>query len=133
MHHMSRAKPIAIWGVSGLLTALYLFSGGSKLLDFQPGGGVAEAAGHFGYPVAFMYFVGACEVAGAVGLLIPRLATLAAAGLSILMLGAFVSHLQAGDPMQNAVAPLIALVLLIVVALARRDALLSRGASQSPG
>ena len=71
MHHTSRAKPIAIWGVSGLLTALYLFSGGSKLLDIQPGGGVAEAARHFGYPVAFMYFVGACEVAGAVGLLIP--------------------------------------------------------------
>ena len=131
MHRTSRAKPIAIWGVSGLLTALYLFSGGSKLLDFQPGGGVAEAAGHFGYPVAFMYFVGTCEVAGAVGLLIPRLATLAAAGLSILMLGASVSHLQAGDPMQNAVVPLIALVLLIVVALARRSDLLSRGASQS--
>ncbi len=128
----TRARLIAIWGVSGLLTALYLFSGGSKLLDLQPGGGIAEAAAHFGYPVAFMYFVGACEVAGAVGLLIPRLATLAAAGLSILMLGAFVSHLRAGDPIQNAVVPLIALVLLIVGALARRSDLLSRGAPQSP-
>ncbi len=131
MHQTRRAKQIAIWGVSGLLTALFLFSGGSKLFDLQPGGGIAEAAEHFGYSVAFMYFVGVCELAGAVGLLIPRLATLAAAGLSILMLGAFVSHLQAGDPMQNTVVPLIALVLLMVVALARRSDLPSRGASQS--
>jgi hypothetical protein len=41
----------------------------------------------------FIYFVGACELAGGIGLMIPRLSGVAAIGLLGLMLGATITNL----------------------------------------
>ncbi len=41
----------------------------------------------------FMYFIGAVEVAGGIGLLISRLSSLAASGLALMMVGAVATHI----------------------------------------
>ncbi len=73
-----------------LLAAIFAASGIAKLLalPFE-----VEAFARWGYPPAFMVLVGALEVAGAAGLLVPRLSALASACLAALMLGAIGTHL----------------------------------------
>ena len=65
-----------------------------------------------GLPQWFGYFIGAAEAAGAVGLIIPQLRKLAAAGLSIIMVGAAYFHIAYGEP-----SPVPALVLLVLCLL----------------
>ena len=48
-------------------------------------------------PVALLRFIGACELAGAVGLMLPRLTRLAALGLMTIMLLAAVFHVSRGE------------------------------------
>jgi uncharacterized membrane protein YphA (DoxX/SURF4 family) len=79
---MSKGQKIAMWVISGLLTALFLFAGLPKLLT------PAKILSEWVYAPWFLTFIGVCETLGAIGLLIPRLAALAAAGLSVIMIGA---------------------------------------------
>lgn len=74
-----------------LLALVFAASGGAKLLalPFE-----VEAFARWGYSLEFMYFTGALEVAGALGLLVPRLSALAALCLSVLMLGAVGTHVM---------------------------------------
>jgi putative oxidoreductase len=60
-------------------------------------------------------FIGACEVAGAVGLLVPGLVRLAATGLVLLMIGAAVTNVVALQI--SPAVPLVLLVLATVVAV----------------
>jgi uncharacterized membrane protein len=71
-----------LWILQALLAALFLFAGGMKLV-------VPVIPGPF--PIEFMRFIGACEVLGAVGLLVPRVSPLAATGLVVIMVGATVT------------------------------------------
>lgn len=73
----------------GLLAIIFLLSGGAKLvsLPFE-----VEAFARWGYPFWFMYLTGVLEVAGAIGLLLPRLSALAGACLAGLMVGAVLTH-----------------------------------------
>ena len=73
---------------------------------------VDAAMKHFGYPGGFRFVVGIVQIIGGVGLLIPRYAALAASYLAIVMLGALISHLRAGD---GAVGLLPALIVLLSV------------------
>ena len=61
---------------------------------------------HYAFIATFALFIGACELAGGIGLLIPRLASLAAYGLIIIMCGAVYSHLT-HDPPQEAIGALV--------------------------
>lgn len=72
-----------------LLSLVFLASGGAKLagLEFE-----IVAFERWGYPLWFMYFTGAVEVAGGVGLLIRRFSALAASGLAAMMIGAVATH-----------------------------------------
>jgi uncharacterized membrane protein len=73
-----------------ILLALPLIAfGGAKLA------GVAQFHESFkalGLPAWFGYLIGACEVAGAVGLFITPLRALAASGLGVILLGAVYFH-----------------------------------------
>lgn len=112
---MSKGKSIALWIVSGLLAALFLFAGGFKLLKPEM---VKTGFVQMGYAAWFAIFIGVCEVLGGIGVLIPRLAGLAAACLSVIMVGAVytvVSHHMYKD----AVVPAVTFVLLIFVAYTR--------------
>jgi putative oxidoreductase len=66
----------------------------------------------------FRYAVGVLELAGAVGLLIPRLAALAAAGLVLLLAGAAITNVTFLD--QSPVLPLAYLAVAAAIAWIRR-------------
>ncbi len=70
------------------------------------------------------YLTGALEIAGAIGLLIPRLCGLAALGLAGVMVGAVATELFLVDK-PGPVLPAILLVLSLVVAWFRRDTILA--------
>jgi putative oxidoreductase len=112
---MSKGKKIALWIVSILLTAMFLAAGGPKLLRAEE---ARTMFVHYGYAPWFPTLIGVSEVLGAIGLLVPRLATLAAAGLSVIMGGAVYTHLTHQEA-SHAVIPLVLLVLLIGVGCTR--------------
>ncbi|MFH8975594.1 DoxX family protein [Streptomyces sp. NPDC017890] len=80
----------------------------------------AETFTEMGWGNAGMYVIGVLELAGAVGLLIPVLQSVAATALSALMVGAFVVQLSYFDG-EQAVTPLVLMVPLLLVAWARRE------------
>ena len=110
---MSKGQKIAMWIISGLLTALFLFAGLPKLL--MPG----KMLPQWPYAPWFLTLIGVCETLGAIGLLIRRLAALAAAGLSVIMIGAVytvVTHQQA----KELPVPIVTFILLMLVIFLRR-------------
>lgn len=121
---MSKSKRIILWVVSILLTAVFLFAGGFKLLKAHD---AIAAFGEFGLPGRLAIFIGVCEVCGAIGLLIPRLAGLAASGLSVIMLGATILTARIHN-IPVAISNAVIFVLLIAVARAR----FTSGRSLSP-
>lgn len=86
----------ALWIIQALLAALFLFTGGLKLI--LP---VEEMTQQIALPGWFLRFIGVAEVLGALGLILPGLlrirlglTPLAAAGLVIIMIGAVVVTLK---------------------------------------
>jgi uncharacterized membrane protein YphA (DoxX/SURF4 family) len=75
--------------LSILLALIFLASGLAKLasLEFE-----LVAFERWGYPIWFMYSIGAVEVLGGLGLLIQRLSAAAAAALALMMIGAIATH-----------------------------------------
>ena len=110
---MSKGQKIAMWVISGLLTALFLFAGVPKLL--MP----AKMLSQWVYAPWFLTVVGVCETLGAIGLLIPRVAALAAAGLSGIMIGA-VYTLVAHHMNKELPVPIMVFILLMLVIFLRR-------------
>jgi uncharacterized membrane protein YphA (DoxX/SURF4 family) len=114
---------IALWILQGVLAALFLFAGGFKLA--AP---MADLARVSPLPAPFLKFIGACELLGALGLVLPGLfrvlpglTAVAASGLVIIMLGAVVVTAE----MQNLLAAIFPLgvgVLATVVVVGRRPA-----------
>lgn len=92
---------IALWIVQALLGLLFLFAGGVKLIT-----PIEELTKQMplALPGWFLRFTGVVEVLGAIGLILPwllhirpGLTPLAAAGLVIVMIGATVYSVAAGD------------------------------------
>jgi DoxX-like family len=89
----SKASNVTTWSIQGLLALLFLIAGAAKLS--MPIQTLATASG---LPGAFMKFIGVAEIAGGLGLFLPRLlrlrpylTALAASGLVIIMVGAVVA------------------------------------------
>jgi len=84
-----------------LLALVFLPSGAAKLagLEFE-----IQAFERWGYPLWFMYLSGVVEIAGAIGLLIPRFAALSAACLALFMSGAVGTHLINSEWLMSYVA-----------------------------
>jgi putative oxidoreductase len=114
MAESGRATRIAIWILSGLLAALFLFAGVPKIL------GIGEAGQHFaewGYPAWFRILIGVIEVSGGIGLLISGVAFYAAGALGVVMIGAIYTILTTGTP--GVAIPIVCLLLLGVIAYLR--------------
>jgi DoxX-like family len=110
----------ALWIVQGLLALIFLFSGGMKLV--LPLAALTEQTP---LPGLFVRFIGVVEVLGAIGLILPGLlrirpglTPLAAAGLVIIMIGATVLTLAAGQ-VAPALIPLVVGLLSAFVAYGR--------------
>lgn len=87
---MTRKMNYTVWTVQWVLALLFLFAGSMKLL--LP---IAEMTKQMPFPGMLLRFIGAMEVLGAAGLILPgllgirrELTPLAAAGLVIIMVGA---------------------------------------------
>jgi uncharacterized membrane protein YphA (DoxX/SURF4 family) len=115
---------IAVWIVSGILAALNLFAGATKIATARE-----KLQKNMAYVEDFSSWqvktIGALEVLAAIGLIVPPLtgvlpilAPLAAAGLVVLQLGAIIVHVRRGE--QKGIVVNIAILLLaLFVALAR--------------
>ena len=112
---MSKGQKIAMWTISGLLAALFLFAGLPKLLT--PG----KMLSQWVYAPWFLTVVGVCETLGAIGLLIPRLAALAAAGLSGIMIGAVYTLVSHNLNKQLPIPILVFVLLMLVIFLRRKE------------
>jgi putative oxidoreductase len=101
-----RALGIALWVLQALLALEFAMAGLAKV-----GGDPAmiEMFATIGIGQWFRYAVGALELAGAVGVLIPRLCGLAALGLVVLMAGAALTKV-----LILGTSPLLPIVLLVV-------------------
>lgn len=112
----SKTKRIAAWGIQILLAALFALAALGKLTRNPQW--LSRFRG-YGYSAGFCVLIGALEAAGALGLLIPRIAPYAAIGLLGIMSGALYTHLVNHEAPQ-AWRPLIFMVLLAIVISCRR-------------
>ena len=120
----------ALWIAQGLLAAVFAFAGASKLIT--PPEMLAMMSP---FPVAFVQFIGVCEVLGALGLILPlalkirpELTAFAALGLTVIMVGATLSTLAIGAGVL-ALMPFVLGVLTAGVAYGRRGLLTVPGRS----
>lgn len=98
-----RLPHYALWGVQGLLGALFLMAGLMK--STQPVDALAaQMVWVTRVPAALVRFIGVSELLGAIGLVLPsalriapKLTPLAGAGLALVMLLAAGHHLSNGD------------------------------------
>ena len=113
---------IALWIAQALLAAIFLFAGGMKLVI-----SIEEMTKQMPIPLPgwFLRFTGIVEVLGAIGVILPwllrirpGLTPLAATGLVIVMIGATVYTLAAGD-FASAPIPLVVGILTAFVAYGR--------------
>lgn len=116
---------IALWIITGLLALVFAAAGVMKLArtraDLEPRmAWVADATD------GQVKAVGALEVLGAAGLVLPAvldvapvLVPVSAAALAVLMAGAAATHVRRGEPFADAVPALVLGLLAVVVAVGR--------------
>lgn len=105
---------VALWALQVLLAAIFVMAAVPKFLGDPTMVATFEAVGVGQW---LRYVTGACEIAGAIGLLVPRLTGLAALGLVGVMIGATVTNLLTAPPL--AVVTLVLGALLGLVAWRR--------------
>jgi len=112
----SRVKDVILWIVQILLAAFYVLAASGKLMSRPQW---IELFRNWGFPDKFYLVIGALELVGAIGLVIPRIAGYAAAGLILIMIGAALTNLINGDGLQ-VLRPLIFMAFLGLVVYLRR-------------
>lgn len=106
-------RNIIAWILQALLAAMFIFSGGHKLLDLP---GTMKMFEGLGLPGWLGGFIGAAEVLGGIGLLVPRTVRPAAMGLIIIMIGAVFMHAtKIPGGLAKGMPAMVALLLLVVV------------------
>lgn len=109
-----------LWVTQGIFATVFLFAGASKLV--MP---AEELTKNSDFSIEFLRFIGACELLGGIGLVLPALlrirpalTPLAAAGLVVIMIGATIASLDTETP-AHAIGPAIISALLAWVAVRR--------------
>jgi uncharacterized membrane protein YphA (DoxX/SURF4 family) len=116
---------IVLWIIQVLLTLLFLFAGGTKLYFSMEQMKAMSPPNAIMLPGLLLKFIGVCEVLGAFGLILPGLlrirpglTPLAAAGLTIIMIGAVAFTIMT-EGVVMAITPLITLILTMFVGYGR--------------
>jgi uncharacterized membrane protein YphA (DoxX/SURF4 family) len=117
---------LTLWIIAGLMAAVFLLAGANKLLIPQeklakaPGGGWVED-----FSAGFVKALGAVEILGAVGLILPALldiapilVPMAAVGLALIMVGAAIVTFRRQE-FKHVLLNLTYLALLVFVAFGR--------------
>lgn len=116
---------VTLWILAGALSAALVGAGISKLVGTRER--LVEKTPYVqDFPQGVIRAIGAAEVAGSIGLVVPplvgiapALVPVAATGVAILMTGGAITHLRRGDGMGAAVPALVLAVVAAVVAWAR--------------
>ncbi|MEU1366025.1 DoxX family protein [Streptomyces sp. NPDC005803] len=112
-----RVRGAVALGVARYALALFLgFSGIAKLIAHES---AIESFERMGWGQGAMYAIGGLETAGAIALLIPVLAGVAALAFCGLLAGASIVQLTLLDP-PNAVMPALLIVVMVLIARERR-------------
>jgi len=111
----SKVRLITLWILSGLVALAFLGAGGAKLAGAAA---MVELFDKVGRGQWFRYFTGLLEVAGGIGLLIPRYAFYAAGLLGVVMVGAIIAHVTVLGT--SPAAPVVLLVLSGTIAWLRK-------------
>jgi DoxX-like protein len=99
---------LTLWIIAGLLAALFLSSGSNKLfiIPYEKLGKIHGAEWVLDFSPGFVKALGAIEILGAVGLILPALldiapilVPLAAVGLALVMVGAVIVMFRRREPM----------------------------------
>lgn len=113
----------ALWTAQALVALLFLFAGSMKFI--MPADKMQQ--GSVILPIAFIHFIGICECLGALGLILPgvfrirtSLTPLAAAGLTIIMIGATVVSVV-GFGVAAAILPAVVGVITTWIAYSRTN------------
>src|SRR5438034_9427419 len=101
-----KVRLIAMWILSVLVALAFLGAGGAKVAGAAA---MVELFDKVGRGQWFRYFTGLLEVAGSIGLLIPRYAFYAAGLLAVVMVGAIIAHLTV-----LGTSPTVPVVLLVL-------------------
>jgi DoxX-like family len=112
---------VALWIVASLLALFFLFAGITKTTrskdHLRPMMGWVDD-----FPLGMVRFIGAVELAGAIGLVLPAatgiatvLTPLAATGIAIIMVGGGIVHLRRGE---GKLAPMNVILLALAVFVA---------------
>lgn len=93
---MATTRRIAEWTGALFMAAVFILVGLSKL---EGGSAIRwrERFEHWGYPANIQYVVGAVEILGGLGVLIPRWRRAGALTLGVLMMGAMGTHIIHGE------------------------------------
>lgn len=104
---------IVFWTITGLFAAFIALGAIPDILMIDE---AKMVAGHLGYPMYLLPFLGVAKLLGTITILVPKFKTLkewAYAGLSIDLIGAVYSIVQV-DGIKSALIPFVALIFLAV-------------------
>jgi uncharacterized membrane protein YphA (DoxX/SURF4 family) len=116
----SRATNIGLWMLQVVAAAVFAYVGVAKLMAPPT---IVQTFTAMGLGATGMYVIGVLELAGAVALLIPRLAGLAALCFVGLLLGAQIITAVVFGLSPLVAAPTIPLLVAVVIAWGRRGSL----------
>ncbi|MEM7267959.1 MAG: DoxX family protein [Pseudomonadota bacterium] len=105
----------ATWAAMAVVTLVMLMGGIMKLTGAEM---AHQSFADLGLPSWFGYFIGICEVAGAIGLWLRRTSMLAAVGIALIMIGAVYYHFA--FPPISAGVPAIVVLLCSAWIVSRR-------------
>ncbi|MEV4128886.1 DoxX family protein [Nocardia sp. NPDC049707] len=122
-HRPGKKTNIALWTVQIVLTLFFIIaSSAPKLLGAHA---AVESFDTIGWGQWFRYFTGVVELAGGIGLLVPRLTGPAAVGLAITTVCAALTQIFLLGAPALAPFPLVLAVVFVWIAWQRRDSIIA--------
>ncbi|MGW6423548.1 DoxX family protein [Nocardia sp. NPDC055053] len=113
-----------LWTLQVVLGLFFIIaSGGPKLVI--PNMLMDNPPENLTIPFGLLIFIGVAEVAGGIGLMVPRLSALAAAGLSVLTVLAAATQAFIADKPEMAIFPLVLAGIFAWIAYERRESVTS--------
>lgn len=109
-----KKNKIIFWSTTAIISLMMIVSAVSYFTNDE----VILEMSRLGFTSFFVKQLGIFKIIGALVLIIPQISTKikewAYAGFGIVFISAFLAHLNAGDPVSTAAAPLVFLALLAV-------------------
>ena len=114
---MSKTRNYITWALTILLALAFLGAGYAKASGQEA---MVQSFYAFGLPDWFRITIGVIEIIGGILLVIPALSGMSSFGLSIIMIGAILSHVMY-DPITAAIPAFVFFIILTYIYLTRKD------------